>query len=259
MKPTGYINDLKDTRDRFFRASSAFAESITTPPETCTELFDSLDVRLEQSAQSCVGFSIAYGLYACWLNSGIRNPALPSPRFIWYNSRKTHGAESSDSGTYIRSAIKQMAKLGICTESKVPSLNGFDEREFAIRPSTLAYHEAYDQRLSSLEYYRIDAYSSEALRVQWMVALSKKYPVVFGIPVNEDFMEYRGSGYIVPTARSFIGGHAMCALGYDTHGVFGYNSWGSSWGDRGAFRLSWEYIEQYALDQWALRVSQYFS
>lgn len=258
---TGYLQDPHDPRDRNFEQVLGVKAS-AKPPAKCSLLFEHYDKMLVQSAESCVGFSIAEALYAIWkLKNPNKQPQLASPLFIWWNSRKTHGAEHIDSGTYIRQAIRQLSKVGFCQDRVYPGTDGNDLHDFDQQPPRLAFRQAFDQRLTSAEYYRITS-ENDARILSWKQALAAGNPIVFGVPVSNAFLEWKGGREPAPMPVSdadVVGGHAMCALGYDELGVCGPQTWGSEWGRAGWFYLSWDYITQWMMDAWVLQVNQYFS
>jgi cathepsin B len=65
-------------------------------------------------------------------------------------------------------------------------------------------------------------------------------PVEAAFTVYEDFMNYK-SGVYQHTSGSMLGGHAIKAIGWGTESGVDYwlmaNSWGTSWGDSGFFKI----------------------
>ena len=65
-------------------------------------------------------------------------------------------------------------------------------------------------------------------------------PVASELIVYADFMAYK-SGIYVPTSTEKLGVHAVKIVGYGNQGGIDYwtvaNSWGSSWGEEGYFRI----------------------
>ena len=65
-------------------------------------------------------------------------------------------------------------------------------------------------------------------------------PILVAFEVYTDFYYYNGGIYEY-TWGDYDGGHAVCIVGYDTTGPVPYwivkNSWGSSWGEGGFFRI----------------------
>ena len=73
-----------------------------------------------------------------------------------------------------------------------------------------------------------------------LATLSTHGPVVIGVDWYQGMRDTNEHGYITPTGR-VLGGHCVCLRGIQRkpHGwdVVGHNSWGSSWGVRGDFRI----------------------
>lgn len=263
MRPTGYIQDLPDPRDRMLESvpPGVLFGSTDNLPDTFTGLADGYDLILRQEAESCTGFAAAEALLASWLYRGIPDPELASPLFIWWNARKMHGAEKLNSGTYLRFVLRQMRKVGFCPNTVWKGTEWEDAWNFSRKPSRLAFKHAIDQKLTDLEFYRIGGVGDERM-LSWKRALSSGNPVVFGVPVERDFFDWNGSGYIDGPSHSkpaIVGGHAMCALAYTPEGVYGPQSYGRTWGRQGWFYLSWDYILNWGMDQWAFKAPQYFS
>lgn len=70
--------------------------------------------------------------------------------------------------------------------------------------------------------------------------LSTRGPLVTGFTVYDDFMHYTGGVYS-PTSTTSLGGHCVCAVGYDDTNRCWIckNSWGPGWGESGFFRIAY--------------------
>ncbi len=70
--------------------------------------------------------------------------------------------------------------------------------------------------------------------------LSTRGPLVTRLSVYDDFMHYTGGVYS-QTSTNLLGGHCVCAVGYDdTNGCWiCKNSWGTGWGEGGFFRIAY--------------------
>jgi hypothetical protein len=254
MRPTGYFQDIQDDRDFTFGS----LEKPKQLPKKASALASTFDVLPPaQTGESCVGFSISTALVAVRKHRAKKNADpitlldWPSPRFIWWASRYTHHAAQLNTGTFMRSAIKQIGALGVAPERTCPSFDGQDGLLFGRRPSATAFYHAADTR-PALRYYRIDGVGDVRI-AHWAAALSSGKPVVFGVPVDKGFFDWQGGEPLEPpNPLEVVGGHAMCALAYDEKGVYGPNSYGVEWGNDGWFHLSWAYIGEAALDQWVL-------
>lgn len=249
----GWKQDELDVRDKKFEAD-------TNTPKEFGEMVEKFNINLTQTANSCVGYSLSNALYASWRMQGIIYPQIASPLFIWYNSRKTHGDELNNSGTYIRSAIKQMKKLGFCPNDIYDGLGRKDFDDYAQEPPLRAYHAAFDQKLVDLEYSRIVP-GIEQTVVDIKKSLFNELPLILGLSVYDNFMNHIGSETICLPGKNdrYLGGHAVCGIGYNDEGLVIVNSWGKNWGNQGFATICWDYIIQQTHDVWSLNTPQYFS
>lgn len=253
--PTGYLQDAPDARD--FLVENMLMGTVA-PPASYGKLAFGFHTLYQQFAESCVGFAIAEALLASWKAQGVEDPKLASASFIWWNSRKQHGAELSNRGTYIRIGFQQVRNIGFCPEDDWPSLNGQDFANYGVQPPRSAFRAAYDQRLSDLEFYRVGSSGSDRV-MAWKAALSQDCPIVFGMPVAQNYLDLGAHHAFDRNRGKIIGGHAQCALGYDEDGVYGPGTWGYGFGNDGWFHLSWDFVIYNAMDQYAVRAPQYFS
>ena len=243
----GYKPDPEDSRDVMLSASPVATGDLDLPLSHSLR-YASPWILDQDGMQACVGYSLAEALYVKQRVEG-ETPVMPSPGYIWSNSKKTHGDEKLNEGTYIREAIKTLKTLGACPNSAWP----MDQLPFNFmeRPSAEAYREGYDARFE-VDYRRLDGIG-EDLREQLKTCLVEGHPVVFGITVPKSFLKLEDHDSFEPNDVDIAaGGHAMCILGYDVRGVFGPNSWGIDWGIAGWFHISWAWFLGEARDKWAI-------
>jgi C1A family cysteine protease len=169
--------------------------------------------------------------------------------FIYWNERDLEGTLTEDAGGEIRDGIKSLWQKGACRES----LWDYSRRNLFRRPTTEAFIEASG--------YVISSYERCNSLYQMKAALAEGFPVAFGFMVYESFEsdEVARTGKM-PMPRDNerdLGGHAVCAVGYDDHAqiLIVRNSWGTDWGDAGYFYMPMDYIEQPDLsdDYWVIR------
>jgi len=93
-------------------------------------------------------------------------------------------------------------------------------------------------------------FDSRSKRPRWTENTDKalKYmleggPIAMGFDVYQDFMSYK-SGYYNRRTSRIVGGHATTAIGWTTwknsRHIISVNSWGSSWGEHGRFKMHME-------------------
>jgi hypothetical protein len=127
-----------------------------------------------------------------------------------------------------------------------------------VRPGHAAELGAYRHR--KVQYRKIYA-SGDSKIDRFRKSIAAKRPVVFGIPVYEQFLRNDGPTHIeLPDAslEAPVGWHAVEAHGYktDTDGRFWIrkgNSWGDDWRDGGCAWLSAEYL-RHAVDCWSIEL-----
>jgi cathepsin B len=88
--------------------------------------------------------------------------------------------------------------------------------------------------------YHGDSYSTTATNKVIKQQIQQNGPVEAAFTVYEDFMSYK-TGVYQHVSGSALGGHAIKALGWGTEGGVDYwlmaNSWTTSWGDKGYFKI----------------------
>lgn len=245
-KRYGWIPDLPDHRDHIFSA----------PPEHLADLPPSVDLRpgcpavYDQLALgSCTANAIAADIEFDRLKQKLPD-FTPSRLFIYYNERVIEHSVSSDSGAMIRDGIKSVNKVGVCSESEW----AYDIAQFATRPPSQCYTDALRDR--ALSYQRV----TRSL-TQMKACLAAGDVFTFGFTVYESFESAQvASTGIAPMPgpnESVLGGHAVCAVGYnDSHQAFYCrNSWGSAWGQSGYFTLPYAYLLNKGLssDFWVIK------
>ncbi|CAE7618119.1 unnamed protein product [Symbiodinium natans] len=175
----------------------------------------------------------------------------PSRLFIYYNERLVEGSVNQDAGAMLRDGIKVMAKVGVCPESvwKYDDQHDF----FKKQPDDKSYELA--QKCKVVGYARVAQDLS-----QFKMCIKNGYPFVFGFAVLSSFQTAevaRTGKMVMPQATDQqLGGHAVCAVGYDDFQqcFIVRNSWGEGWGDKGYFYMPYEYMCHPALahDFWAI-------
>ena len=243
--PRGWIPDLPDRRDFPYAALRPAA----------LRLPKSVDLRSRMSQVedqgrlgSCTANALAGALEFLEIKSG-QPPVDLSRLFVYYNERVIEHSVGTDSGAMLRDGIKSLVAQGVCPEKKWP----YVVSAFSKKPPAACYAEAREHTISS--YHRIASLN------EMRACLAEGYPFVFGFSVYESFESaaVARSGVVdLPTPRERqIGGHAVCAVGYDDAAkrLLVRNSWGPGWGMQGYFTMPYDYVASRDLsdDFWTIR------
>lgn len=240
--------DPRDSRDYKF-GNTAFMDShISMQVDHSRQMSP---VKDQGSLGSCVAFAVAalkewqeqrefkikLKLAGAYLRSGWFFDV--SEQWIYYMSKKIDPWPNQE-GTSIRYAMKVLHKVG------AP-----DERAWGYNDESEGDSQSWSKSSSRWQlissYYRIEGIN------ELKAALSKS-PVPIGVGCFEEMPRVGSNGIIPdPTSRSrSLGGHAVCAVGYDdAQGLIKFkNSWSVKWGQDGYGYLSYDYINKYLWDAW---------
>lgn len=203
------------------------------PPDQAMGLLDKAPPIWDQGQYSaCVGFAWARLL-------STMDGRIFSPWAVYALARMVYepGAPLRDEGSMPHSAAMGIDEWGVALHSEWP-FEGINAKP------GLAELEGCEkfQSFKPLKIYG----TGEARSLQVRRALSTGHPVVFGIDVDQRFEDY--SGGVLPYTAGDLGGHYLCALGYDTSAAgtvtfIGQNSWSESWGERGEFRFDESFLD----------------
>ena len=203
-----------------------------------------LPVRDSGDEGSVVGFAVASALeFQIRKHDGQR--VRISPRYLYYAARKLGGLDlQSDAGANLRDAVAVVSEQGAVADSAWPYKAG----QFAQAPP---------DDLDGAKRYRAHGRPLKGAR-EIKSALQQYGPVVIGLTIYDSF----NSANAISTGRipdpkpseSIVGGHAVCIVGYDdARRRFKFeNSWGADWGDKGYGYVSYDYVQKYGSDAWAL-------
>lgn len=250
----GWKRDLPDFRDFKYSAHPEFTALPPLPP--------SVDLRAGMSRVenqgnlgSCVAQAVSGILEFLQLTRflGVFRDKFEdvSPLFIYWNARTLDGDNQSDSGTYIRTAIKALRTFGVCREVTWPYL---EHRVYAT-PNSDAFTEAAPHKL--VGGFRVNNRNL----IEMKQCLAHGYPFAFGVGIYSSFMsrDTAETGVVTmpkETERS-LGGHAMCCVGYDDEkqAFLVRNSWGDKWGIYGYCWMPYDYLNstQLCSDCWTIR------
>jgi C1A family cysteine protease len=219
----GWIPDMIDPRDRVFSLAEA------APSADLRSKFG--PVESQGSLNSCVGHAVTSALEAV---TGVSDR---SRLFVYWNARAYEGRTGSDAGCQIRNGVKGVSVFGASDESTWV----YDASKVLVKPVPAAFTAGLFTKPMVLSYARvIDLAGLKA-------ALTKGLPVIFGFSVPQAFRSITAANDVLayPAAgTAFIGGHAVVAVGFDdaTGMVLVRNSFGSTWGSNGYYRMPYAWF-----------------
>ena len=241
----GWLPDLPDCRDHRY-------EAVRRVPRVLPKSVDLRDGCSAVEDQGELGSCTANALVGALEFLERKNGAVLSELsrlFVYFNERAIEGTVGQDSGAMLRDGIKTLARLGVCGETLWPYVIA----EFASRPPAACFTEAAGRRIAS--YQRLQ--TLEEMRL----CLAGGFPFVFGFTVYESFespaVARRGRVDLPKPDERVLGGHAVCAVGYDdpARRFLVRNSWGAAWGQGGYFTIPYDYLADRNLsdDFWTIR------
>ncbi|WP_375751107.1 C1 family peptidase [Vibrio sp. HN007] len=217
------------------------------------------------SSGSCVGWSTGYAarsiLYNKWADKSQPKQAKKgafSPAWV-FNQVKL--SDNCEGGSYISDALKLLADKGALQDTAFP----YSENSCYRIPTQSEFSKANDFKI---EHFRrlSSSYSSSSIAVNTRKALARGNPVVIGMAVGDTFMRHRGRSNVSFSQDDYqsfefhgmddFGGHAMTVVGYDDNYKGGsfeiINSWGTDWGNKGYFWLSYEDYQTFVFEAYEL-------
>lgn len=244
----GWHKDRIDSRDKILRYDSPNLKNLPSKIDLrpfCSPVED------QSSLGSCTANATVGALEYLEIKDGAVSSSFEnySRLFVYYNTRERMGTVDSDSGGYLREAVKAVADFGACDELKWP----YDIKTFTTRPSVECYTDGASHKIS--EYFRLNSMPD------MLKCLADGYPFVFGFTVYSEFegatVASTGVLNLPGPSEMALGGHAVCAVGYDMEAgtVLVRNSWGHTWGQDGYFTMPFSYISNpnLAQDFWTIR------
>ena len=232
----GCKKDRKDNRDYLMRA---YLPAVKIPSKT-DYTSKMTPVRNQGDEGTCVAFASVTGMKEYQEKQDWKKHMELSPRFIYSACKKIDGVPDSE-GTYIRFAMKVLKNYGTCRESFWPY-----QPHQKNKAKAGAKEDA--EKFKQLSYARI--LDLDDLRR----SIAQKGPCVIGVEVFQGMMDTKTGKVPMPKKGArVLGGHAVCAMGYDDKKkmVKFKNSWSENWGDKGYGYLPYKYIEKHMMDAWS--------
>lgn len=231
----GCIKDKFDDRDYLMRAYLPLGKL----PRKIDYTQKMSPVRDQGDEGVCVGFAVATGMKEYQELLDYQKLVELSPRFVYSEAKKIDGMPGVE-GTTIRAAMRVLKKLGVSQEKFWPYYPHQEDK-----PKTDAKANA--------QKFRITTYARILDLNELRMSLAGKGPAVLGIEVYKGMFNAKAGLVPIPKAReAALGGHAICAVGYDDKKelIKFKNSWGQ-WGDKGFGYLPYGYVERYMMDGWS--------
>lgn len=240
-KVGGYRRDVQSSKDWLFDQMGLAA---ATGMDTYV-LKELTPISDQGALNSCVGNATCDALEILLGLEG--NEVVQLSRLdLYWKARKLNNDTDKDDGTYITSAFKAMATLGVCPESLFP----YDESKVFTEPPVSALLSGNANKITG--YYRIPVDYRAAGSIE--TAVRSNHPVVFGAPVDKAFVHLVGDKVVYkPNLTNLAGGHAMIIVGVRNYGASKQflvrNSWGTDWGENGHVWMDAQYVS-YMNDIW---------
>lgn len=221
MPTCGAIKSPIDNRDFAIKSINiSNAESIPVNLDLREKL---LPVRDQGEQGSCVAFAISdIQFYHNCRDAGLDR--YLSPQYM-YNLR------SVPDGMIVRNALKLAQKYGLCLEQEFVYGKDTETREDVSK-------YPFELRISAKRFV-IDTYVklSEIEPDLMKKAFVRHGPCMIVVPVyNYGTTMWKPERF----GQKIISGHAMVIVGYDDTGFIIRNSWGTSWGDNGYTKMTYD-------------------
>lgn len=167
-----------------------------------------------------------------------------SQLFLYFCTRMLEGNRNRDSGATLRNTMKAANKIGVSKQALWPYLKD----NLFKTPPLAAYVNARSNQV--LRYSKVQQ-TQQSLKQ----ALADGQPIVFGFQVYDSFYRANKDGKMPPATGTWVGNHAIVAVGYTPEGLIIQNSWGIGFGDFGFFYMPWDYaLSNKCFDFWTLEL-----
>ena len=225
----GCIKDKFDDRDYLMRAYLP----VIKLPKKIDYTKNLSPVRDQGDEGTCVSFACTTGMKEYQELIDYKQLVELSPRFVYSECKKIDG-QPKEEGTTIRAAMQVLERKGVCLEKFWP-------------------YQPYQKdkpkkgEVVNAKKFCIKTYARILNLKELRLSLVTKGPCVIGIEVFDGIMDTKTGLVPMPKKNeTVLGGHAICAIGYDDNmKVIKFkNSWSDKWGKKGYGFLPYAYIEQ---------------
>lgn len=187
---------------------------------------------------SCVGWAVAYAMKSYQEGVERRWPldqpsAQFSPAYVYNQIRRS---QTCTGGTMFPDALDLLRRAGAAPLSEFP----YSEQVCSAMPDAATRQRA--RVFAIADWRRVE--TRDQIEVKAYIAA--EFPVMIGMMVDQEFMQFRGAGTYNRYSGNSLGGHAMLVVGYDdSRSAFKVmNSWGPAWGDGGFGWISYAAFQQ---------------
>lgn len=216
----GYIPDPPDPRD--FQLLTLIAPPVMALPSKVSYREQMTPVKHQDGVGACTAFA-ALAIKEFYDSKEYNQTIDLSEEWLYYKCKEIDGYLGE--GTYPRVAADVLLKQGVCEEKFWPYETQFPPKT---RPAAGAELNALQYKISSYAYVPPNLTAVKT-------ALAQNGPLLIGVKVWKNFFSIGPTGVVPTPAGEYIGGHAMCVVGYDdTKQMLEIkNSWGTTFGDNG--------------------------
>ena len=236
MRKLGCIKDKFDGRDYLMRAYLPL-KRIPARVDYTPKLSP---VRYQGDEGTCVAFATATGMKEYQEKLDYGKLVRLSPRFV-YNECKKIDDMPEEEGTTLRIAMKVLKTKGVS-----------EEKFWPYKPYQT--NKAKKGATTNAKKFRVISYARILNLNELRSSLYSKGPSVIGIECFEAIFKTKSGLVPMPRKDEYsLGGHAICAVGYDDKKklIKFKNSWSTNWGQKGYGYLHYAYIERYLIDAWS--------
>jgi C1A family cysteine protease len=233
----------EDLRDYKFKAASF--KSIIELPARVDLRDDTMPPIWDQGyLGSCTAHAIIALREYLFTNHAVKPGVSLSRLYLYYHSRDVQGWANKDDGAYLRDAFKVIYHRGVSLDHHWP-----------YNPDKV-YDEPPDQADAVAYAFRISEYRRILNIAEAKASIAEGYPVVIGMNLYSSFMSGHKGRIPVPdtSKESYVGAHAMLAVGYtETHFIV-RNSFGTDWGDGGYCYIPYSlFYWPYTFEMWTCK------
>lgn len=212
------------------------------------------------SVGSCVAWTVAYEILGWYANRqaalvATLNPRSFAPMYMYSQIRQLDSG-GNENGSYPIDAFNLIINQGNDTRANYTQ-GDFDWRS---PPTQAERANASNFRINSFStlFSNRGGMGGGALQTAIMSSLANNQPVAIAFAVRPGFEYLKGTAIDNDTTGTVIGYHEVTVIGYDSEGVLIQNHWGTSWGNNGYGRISWNVINKDVVSAYAVNGNAVF-